>query len=664
GVTVQTDPELPRQRLGSSPYAIHAGSASALACTGCLEVDALSQGARDALRAEALQAVEDAGFAKQTDVTVNEENLPTTGLNEISGGLLTTELSHVFAQPAPLPIPDQNPFGVSSVIDVPPVGLLRDLRVHVDISNSDMTTLTVELHDPNGQVHVLYAQDGPGDGLVATYPDPDAPLAGNLEAWIGGNPAGTWTLEVVDDGFLNNTFDGQINAWSMELVVLSNSVVRATSNLEVIGDLDVGGGATVAANLGVGGDVTIGKGDAPCTPETAGTVRYEPSDGRLFICTGQEFLKIKACSTACLSPAEVECSLPITDGCDDPCEGVGEGLSTSQCLLQAANALCNHPVTDVCGNDCGLVGSLLDTDACPDPASVDCGAIIIDPCGNACGTTGEGLVAEQCPASDAVQCGEPVLDPCGNACGGDGTALNPSLCGDPSSVPCGTPIQDSCGNDCGSTGTQCASGACTGEGVCSSINVVGSIRSGSEYFAPIEPGYFQCAGFRNTNEWDILTTDWVHSCASDGGKRWLVRVYDPFNDTVLFEDQFPSYTQSELDNNLPGCNDSGYGTCGKSSVIGTGRALLVYKPNNGNGGCHGDDNSVGAFRVANTTDGSNAMGNNFVFVGGRHPGGGFRSHNHGDQQDSELRFIDGISLWDGCSHDGRQNYAIAVYLED
>jgi hypothetical protein len=128
------------------------------------------------------------------------------------------------------------------------------------------------------------------------------------------------------------------------------------------------------------------------------------------------------------------------------------------------------------------------------------------------------------------------------------------------------------------------------------------------------------------------------------------------------EDRFPSFTTSELNNNLPGCNDSGYGICGKPSTIGTGRNLLVYKPNNGNGGCHGDDNSAGAFRVSSSPDGNN-MGNNFIFVGGKHPGGGTRSHNNGDQPDSEIRYMGG-SEWSGCSHDGRVDYAITVYVEN
>jgi len=67
GVTVEGEPELPRHRLGSTPYAMVAGTASvaqALDCSGCLDAPALSDDARAALDASATAAVEAAGFLK------------------------------------------------------------------------------------------------------------------------------------------------------------------------------------------------------------------------------------------------------------------------------------------------------------------------------------------------------------------------------------------------------------------------------------------------------------------------------------------------------------------------------------------------------------------------------------------------------------------------
>ena len=214
-------------------------------------------------------------------------------------------------------------------------------------------------------------------------------------------------------------------------------------------------------------------------------------------------------------------------------------------------------------------------------------------------------------------------------------------------------LQTCQGND------DCAQGHICNNGDCSQgqINQPGSIRQGSEYYGEVIPGFVQCAGWKNTSDWDILTTNWIHSCARNSGQMRF-RLYDAGGSVVL-DETFPNWTQTEMSNNLPGCGDSGYGVCGKG---GGGKFILIYKPNNGNGGCHGDDNSQGAVRITNNINGDTSMGDNYVFLGGKLSGGGYRDHNFGETATSEIRWLGG-SLWDGCNHDGRAtNYGIAVYV--
>ena len=75
GVSVEGEPELtPRRPLASVPFAFHAasaGEAAALACSGCLQADALSPGAIDAIRTEAVAAGAEAGFIKADDPEFN-----------------------------------------------------------------------------------------------------------------------------------------------------------------------------------------------------------------------------------------------------------------------------------------------------------------------------------------------------------------------------------------------------------------------------------------------------------------------------------------------------------------------------------------------------------------------------------------------------------------
>jgi subtilisin-like proprotein convertase family protein len=112
-------------------------------------------------------------------------------------------------------IKDNNPVGVSDTIDVPDFGTAQAVTVAIDLANSDVSTVTVTLFDPAGGQYTLYDKGNKGAGLVATYPTPDKPVAGDLGGWVGKNPKGKWTLQVVDISFLNNKTDGQIKTWSI-----------------------------------------------------------------------------------------------------------------------------------------------------------------------------------------------------------------------------------------------------------------------------------------------------------------------------------------------------------------------------------------------------------------------------------------------------------------
>ena len=50
GVTVGSDPELPRQRIDSAPFALVAGTAQGLSCSGCVGADALANGSISAAK--------------------------------------------------------------------------------------------------------------------------------------------------------------------------------------------------------------------------------------------------------------------------------------------------------------------------------------------------------------------------------------------------------------------------------------------------------------------------------------------------------------------------------------------------------------------------------------------------------------------------------------
>lgn len=388
GVSVEGEPELPRRRLASSPFALFASMAGELSCSGCIVDGHLDPALRSSIVQEAVDAAEAAGGSGPDVIT--EEMLPATGLNEVSGGMVSTEFFHDFGLAEPVPIPDYFPPGVQVVVTVPDVGTARALTVHVALTNESMDKLTVTLTDPDGNLHILYAEDGEGSGLAATYPSPDTQVDGDLGAWVDKNPAGDWVLHVVDDGFQDGETDGAIEAFTIHMETLSNQKVGVFGDLEVQGDLSVGGRIT-----GPGG-IQVGEGGGDCSEDNSGAVRFDPQWKRLQVCDGTEWLELRACSHQCPDLAEVPCEVALTDECGAPCEGVGAGLNANQCLLAAADAICGSSVQDSCGNDCGVTGNALDPSACTLPEDTPCGQPITDTCGNSCG--GNGV---SCPGNES-----------------------------------------------------------------------------------------------------------------------------------------------------------------------------------------------------------------------------------------------------------------------
>lgn len=229
--------------------------------------------------------------------------LPADGLNEISNDLMFNQFVDTYTSPgAPVPIPDNNPTGVSDEIDLPDAGTAQELTVSINISNSDMSTVKVVLFDPQNTEYVLYDKNGPGDQFGATYPTPEEPVSGDLTSWIGLNPMGTWRLQVMDTGFKDNETDGQINTWSIQVKTLSSKKVQVKGDLVIDGNISAGGIVSAGGdgmsideegNAGFTGSVKIGGDDDECVPDKVGTLRYDTEYG-LETCDGAQWVAARA----------------------------------------------------------------------------------------------------------------------------------------------------------------------------------------------------------------------------------------------------------------------------------------------------------------------------------------------------------------------------------
>ena len=189
--------------------------------------------------------------------------LPADGLNEISNDLIFNQFEDPYVSgTTPVQIKDHYPLGSTDSIVIPDAGIAQELTVSINITNSDLSTVTVKLFDPNNQEYILYEENGPGQELGATYPVPTPAKSGDLTDWVGKNPQGEWILTVIDNGFKDVEFDGQINAWSISVKTLSNKKVHVKGDLVVDGNIMAAGGGGLSidevGNVTASGDLEVG----------------------------------------------------------------------------------------------------------------------------------------------------------------------------------------------------------------------------------------------------------------------------------------------------------------------------------------------------------------------------------------------------------------------
>lgn len=111
-----------------------------------------------------------------------------------------------------LAIPDNQPAGVTSILNVPRAGRIVRLTVSVDIEHTFIGDLQVSLTTPAGSTVMLHNRSGGGaDNLVESYKSEDIPL---LAALLGEQAQGDWTLHVAD---LAGADFGTLRSWSLEI---------------------------------------------------------------------------------------------------------------------------------------------------------------------------------------------------------------------------------------------------------------------------------------------------------------------------------------------------------------------------------------------------------------------------------------------------------------
>ncbi|MCF6159182.1 MAG: hypothetical protein E3K32_11600 [wastewater metagenome] len=113
-----------------------------------------------------------------------------------------------------LTIPDNNPVGISSIINITQLGIAKGMKVGIDITHTYIGDLRVELVAPSGELAILHNRTGGGqDNLITTYDSISTP---SLATLIGKQIEGSWILRVTDTAGQDI---GKLNRWSLEFTL-------------------------------------------------------------------------------------------------------------------------------------------------------------------------------------------------------------------------------------------------------------------------------------------------------------------------------------------------------------------------------------------------------------------------------------------------------------
>lgn len=177
----------------------------------------------------------------------------------------TTAQSHAVSftsTDTPIAIPDNNPTGATSTINVADSSLVQDVNVTANISHTYDGDLVLSLITPSSTSILLSNRHGgSGNNFQGTIFDDEAataigsgspPFAGSyrpdtpLSAADGQSAAGSWRFKVVDQAAIDT---GTINSWTLSLVFPSQTC-PSSGNPPPVPDGSFGTGMTVSQFTG------------------------------------------------------------------------------------------------------------------------------------------------------------------------------------------------------------------------------------------------------------------------------------------------------------------------------------------------------------------------------------------------------------------------------
>lgn len=165
---------------------------------------------------------------KEGYATVLRDSVVVSG-SIVEDFLLSPQAVYLYTKEDSLPIPDDDPAGISSVIAVPDSFQVEDLNVFVDITHPYIGDLVVILENPQDEWIYLHNRGGGSDDDIKTWYDTQTEPVGNLSDLIEENSKGDWTLWVSDNAGWD---EGTLNLWKLQLYGNDTSAPTAVVDLE------------------------------------------------------------------------------------------------------------------------------------------------------------------------------------------------------------------------------------------------------------------------------------------------------------------------------------------------------------------------------------------------------------------------------------------------
>ena len=172
------------------------------------------------------------------------------GGNNALGGMLTTVFDETAKVPGlPAGIPDNTGLKATLQATFGNVGTAMSIKVHVALSNTDLSTVAIVLLPPDDKKTGMTVCDPCGaqdaKSYDATLTEKSTLKSGSLAAMIGKSMAGDWSLAVLDSSFciaqapgnaalcdLTNKTDGKITAFAVSGTVTSGQSVKLGGTLQ------------------------------------------------------------------------------------------------------------------------------------------------------------------------------------------------------------------------------------------------------------------------------------------------------------------------------------------------------------------------------------------------------------------------------------------------